>query len=158
MEEGKDIRIFSVSRLLEQIGQKVISDKAQIEGNIQKWTTYHLAVTAFLIVIRDGFAYLILCWLFIQNNISLGDFTLYFAAITGVGNWLTKLSDAVASYVETNHYIVDFWKFMQLPDEETHKKPITIDKPITFTFLQFLFLNLVLLYFLFYKKMTHFER
>lgn len=134
LEEGKDIRIFSVSRLLEQIGQKVISDKAQIEGNIQKWTTYHLAVTAFLIVIRDGFAYLILCWLFIQNNISLGDFTLYFAAITGVGNWLTKLSDAVASYVETNHYIVDFWKFMQLPDEETHKKPITIDKPITFTF------------------------
>ena len=134
LEEGKDFRIFSVSRLLEQIGQKVISDKAQIEGNIQKWTTYHLAVTAFLIVIRDGFAYLILCWLFIQNNISLGDFTLYFAAITGVGNWLTKLSDAVASYVETNHYIVDFWKFMQLPDEETHKKPITIDKPITFTF------------------------
>ncbi len=135
MQEGKDIRIFSMSALLKKISQMVITDKRNVEEKAEKLMAYHLSITAFLILLRDGFTYMYLCYLYIQGGLSIGDFTFYFATIAGVGNWLTKLSDSFSSYIETNNIVKDFNEFMELADsEEQGKAASDIEAPIEIEF------------------------
>lgn len=72
---------------------------------------------------------------------SIGDFTVYFAAITGVGEWLTKLANSISSYVEVQNNVTDFRSFLELSDDVDKKKIEKksnvfkqIESPITFTF------------------------
>lgn len=135
MQEGKDIRVFSMSALLKQISHWVINDKRNIEEKAEKLMVCHFSVTAFLILLRDGFAYIYLCYLFIQGKLSIGDFTFYFATIAGIGNWLTKLSDSISSYIEINNFVKDFTEFMELADsEEGEKVAVDIETPIEIEF------------------------
>lgn len=136
MQEGKDIRVFSMSRLLKEISQWVIKDKRNIEEKAEKLMVYHFSVTALLIFLRDGFAYVYLCCLYIGGGLSIGDFTFYFAAIAGVGSWLTKISDSISSYIETNNFVKDFTEFRELADleEEGEKEKTNIEMPIEVEF------------------------
>ena len=135
IKEAKDIRIYSLGTLLRQISQMVVKDKRIVEEKEQRLQFYHLLVTALLILFRDSVAYMYLIYLYINGRMSVGDFTLYFASITGIGNWLTKLSDAISAYIETNNYVVDFYKFMKLSDTEKNQdKRVRIGENISFEF------------------------
>ena len=135
MQEGKDIRVFSMSDLLKHISQWVIKDKRDIEEKAENLMVYHFSVTALLIFLRDGFAYVYLCYLYIRGGLSIGDFTFYFATIAGVGNWLTKLSDSVSSYIETNNFVKDFTEFKELADSvEGEEERTNIEMPIEVEF------------------------
>jgi ABC-type multidrug transport system fused ATPase/permease subunit len=49
----------------------------------------HLA-NGFMVIVRDGFAYAFLVYLLLNGRIGLGDFVMIFAAIGGVGGWLSN--------------------------------------------------------------------
>lgn len=141
MQEGKDIRIFSMAGLLKQISQQVINDKRNVEEKAERYMVYHFGVSALLVFLRDGLSYVYLCYRYIQGGLSIGDFTFYFAAITGVGTWLTKLSDSFSSYIETNNFVRDFTEFKELADSEdceekttVNKVPIDIEAPVEIEF------------------------
>ena len=57
-----------------------------------------------------------------EGDMSIGDFTVYFAAITGVGEWLTKLSNAISGYMEVNHDVTDLRHFLNLSDQKENKE------------------------------------
>lgn len=134
MKEGKDIRIFSMVDLMRDLSSRVIADKREIEEKTENINGYHYLANASLIFLRNGFAYLYLCSQFVKGNLSIGDFTLYFAAITGVGSWLTQLANAISQFVETNNYIKDFMDFIQIDDMGTGKKKVEIKDPIEIEF------------------------
>ncbi len=140
MKEGKDIRIFSMIDLMRDLSSRVIADKREIEEKAENINSYHYFVNAVLIFLRNGFAYLYLCSQFLKGNLSIGDFTLYFAAITGVGTWLTQLANAISQFVETNNYVKDFMDFIQIDEMEIGKKaeikaPIEIEfKDVSFSY------------------------
>lgn len=133
MKEAKDIRIFSMGTMLKQISQDVIRKKSGIEKQVQKWQFLHTSITASLILIRDGAVYLYLIYKYMNSDMSLGDFSMYFAAVTGIGMWLTKLSDAIAGYKETELFVQDFYEFMLLPEEDNlEKSGPGLEAPISF--------------------------
>ena len=124
-----------MSALLKKMSQMVITDKRNVEEKAEKLMAYHFSITAFLILLRDGFTYMYLCYLYIQGGLSIGDFIFYFAAIAGVGNWLTKLSDSFSGYIETNNFVKDFNEFMELADSEEQGKAASyIEAPIEIEF------------------------
>lgn len=133
MKEAKDIRIFSMGAMLKKITREVIQDKNEVEAKVQKWQFLHTFITAAMILLRDSAAYLFLIYKYLSSDMSLGDFSMYYAAITGIGMWLTKLSGAISVYKEVELYTQDFYEFMCLPEEnEGDRLKIDIEAPISF--------------------------
>lgn len=136
MQEGKDIRIYAMGSWLSQTAQTVLANKRELEEKVQTWQFHNMLWEGGLILLRDSTAYFYLIYSFLHTGMSIGDFSLYFAAITGFGNWLTKLSGAISGFVEADNYVTDFREFMELP-EEAKKTGYSIEKlkyPVSFTF------------------------
>ncbi len=134
MKEAKDIRIYSMVPMLKEITRTVIGGRCKVESDIQHWQTAHRFITAGTILIRDGIAYAFLIIRYLRTDMSIGDFSMYFAAITGIGTWLTKLSDAASEYKEASAYVRDFYQFMKLPEEDCEITPIEVKTPVSFEF------------------------
>lgn len=112
-KEGKDIRLYAFDALLHRIAQKTIRAKQEVEGKVERMEFYNMLFAALLLLLRDGMAYFYLIWKFLHSEMTLGDFTLYFAAITGVGGGLLKLARAISDFLETARYAEDFFEFIQ---------------------------------------------
>ena len=88
-----------------------------------------------LIFFRNGCAYAYLVYQYFHGSITIGDFTLYFSAITGLGAFLSKLTKAYSDFMEVDHYVTDFREFMEL-NTDKKKGEYNIDmlrRPISFT-------------------------
>ena len=118
MKEAKDIRMFSMSGMLREITEEVIRGKSRISVKVQRWQFLRLGITALLIFVRDGLAYLFLIGRYLDGGMSIGDFSLYFSAIAGIGMWLGQLAGAVSGFRETGNYVRDFYEFMELAEDE----------------------------------------
>ena len=118
MKEAKDIRIFSMSGMLKEITEEVIRGKTAVEAKVQRWQFLRGGITALLIFVRNGLACLFLIERYLEGGMSVGDFSLYFGAVVGIGMWLTELSGAVSGFREAENYVRDFHGFLALPEEE----------------------------------------
>lgn len=132
MKEAKDIRIYSLVPMLRAITKAVIANKNKVEGTVQKWQFLHMLLTALIILIRDSIAYLFLIYIYLNGNMTIGDFSMYFAAITGIGMWLNKLADSLSDYKEVLGFLRDFMKFKNLPESNSDKLPLQIPKKVSF--------------------------
>lgn len=135
MQEGKDIRIYSMAAFLREVARVVVADKRKVEEKVQSWQLRNMLLKGGFILLRDGVAYLYLIYCFLYKELSLGDFTLYFAAITGLGNWLTKLTEGISGFAEALNYVTDFRSFMELA-QEAKKRSRSVEEltaPLTFS-------------------------
>lgn len=134
IKEAKDIRIYSMIPMLREITNMVIQKKRKVESDIQKWQLFHMLVTAVMILVRDGVGYLFLLHLFLQTQMTIGEFAMYFTAISGIGIWLTKIADAVSAYKEVSGYASDFYEFMDMPEDEKKVEEYKLEAPVSFEF------------------------
>lgn len=117
MKEAKDIRIFSMTGMLKEITEEVIRGKNAVEAKVLRWQFLRAGITALLIFIRNGLACLFLIERYLEGGMTVGDFSLYFGAIAGIGMWLTKLSEAVSGFREAENFVRDFYGFLALPED-----------------------------------------
>lgn len=135
IQEGKDIRMYTMTSWLRKIAQSAIKEKEHVEKKAARWEMQKLLLNGFLIFLRNGCAYLYLIDQFFHAGMPIGDFTLYFAAITGLGDWLGKLTRAVSGFIEADHYAADFRQFMMLDEKKQAPKYDTdiLTRPLSFT-------------------------
>lgn len=135
MQEGKDIRIYSMASWLRQVTKAAIEKKTQVEKSCERLQFQKMCLTGVLIFVRDGAAYWYLIVGFLQGRLSIGDFALYFSAITGLGEWLIRLSEGIAAFMEANNYVTDFREFMELGNKAVQgRKADELIKPVSFVF------------------------
>ncbi len=140
MQEGKDIRIYGMIPWLQAIKKEVLGQKDALEKEIMDAQKKRLLLTGLLILLRDGSAYGYLIYCFLCGEMHIGDFVLYFAAITGLGNWLTGLVESIGQFLEAVHWRADFNQFMKLEHKDVavgEKEPTSsdaVEAPITFSF------------------------
>lgn len=133
MQEGKDIRIYSMASWLRQVAKAAIREKAQVEKSCERLQFRKMCLTGVLIFLRDGAAYWYLIAGFLRGQLSIGDFALYLAAIAGLGEWLIRLSEGIAAFMEANNYVTDFREFMELGEQRTQgRKADELIKPVSF--------------------------
>jgi len=101
-----------------------------MESDIQKRQFFHMIVTAIMILIRDGIGYLFLLYLYLHTQMAIGEFAMYFSAISGIGMWLTKIADAFSAYQEVCGYVNDFYEFMELPEDERETEECQFEAPV----------------------------
>lgn len=134
IKEAKDIRVYAMIPMLRAITNRVVQKKCKVESDIQKWQLFHMLVTATMILIRDGASYLFLLYLFLHTPMTIGEFAMYFTAISGIGIWLTKIADSLSGYKEVSGYVSDFYEFMELPEDEKKTEEYPLQAPISFEF------------------------
>lgn len=115
---GKDIRIYNMKRWLIRQIERFQSDEADIlKTRRRKEYETHL-VSCLLGFIRDGFAYIYLIVRTSRGSIGMGDFMLYFGAITGFSVWITDIVTQMGRIKTANVKMNDLRTFLDIPSED----------------------------------------
>lgn len=118
VKSGKDIRVYSMSRWMEGLISDLLGKKFQIHRKRSSQGYKTQIVGAVLDFLRDGFAYSFLIIKIMRGEISMGDFMLYFGAITGFGSWVVGI---IYHMKNLNIYNVDvnaLRTYLEIPDED----------------------------------------
>lgn len=132
---AKDIRIFTMSGWLKKIYSMLISKNASLERKVVTKQGLLLFIEGLLILARDGLAYAYLISRFLSSDpakqISIGDLTLYFAAITGFGNWLSSVVSNAQTVITTSYALSDYRSFIEFPDKINRNSKGNFDETIS---------------------------
>ena len=114
LAEGKDIRIYNMAGWLREMAQLALGQKRQLERTEAGYEQRRMVFSGALILVRDSCSYGFLLYAFFHRNMSVGDFALYFAAITGLGGYLGRLTESISQLQEARNYVKDFQEYMEL--------------------------------------------
>lgn len=119
---AKDVRIYNMSDFLMRKIDKHLDDANW--WNILR-NNGHFINCMLEDVFKFGVslgAYIYLIYLKLNSEMTLGDFSLYFGAITGFGQWLAKLVDSISEIISGAHNVNDFRGFLDIEDKMNTKK------------------------------------
>ncbi len=115
---GKDVRVYSMKNwLIGQIQRFQGEEREILKIRRRKGYETHL-VGCGLNFLRDGFAYAYLIVQTLQGKIGVGDFMLFFGAITGFSAWITGLVDQMSMLKTANVKMNDLRSFLDIPAED----------------------------------------
>ncbi len=113
---AKDLRVYNMTDfLMRKINRHL---KENTDFDIKKNNGHYINVV-FEDVLKFGVslgAYLYLIHLKLNSDMTLGDFSLYFGAITGFGTWLGRIVDSISTLIECDHKVNDYRNFLALKD------------------------------------------
>ncbi|MCH5334003.1 MAG: ABC transporter ATP-binding protein [Agathobacter sp.] len=116
---GKDVRVYNMKGWLTRQIQRFQAEEREIlKTRRRKEYETHL-VNCWLNFLRDGFAYAYLIVQTVQGKIGMGDFMLFFGAITGFSIWVTGLVDQMSRIKTANVKMNDLRTFLDIPAEDT---------------------------------------
>lgn len=116
---GKDVRVYNMTGWLTGQIQRFQGEERNIlRLRRRKEYETHL-VSCVLNFLRDGAAYAYLIVQTVQGKIGMGDFMLYFGAVTGFSAWITGLVDQMSMLKTANVKMNDLRTFLDIPPEDT---------------------------------------
>lgn len=116
-DQAKDIKIYRADSFFSELYEGIIQKKTRLVGRIQK---RYMGANLFgyvLSVLRDGVCYFYLIYQLSLSAITIGDFVLLIAAVTGFSENLAKVFKNMAVLVRDNIPLSELHKF--LSDSET---------------------------------------
>jgi ATP-binding cassette subfamily C protein len=127
---GKEIRLYGIS---DWIGSKFMFFRIKIhdiESQIKDFNTLTVWLDILLSFIREGFVYAYLCYMVINNNMSIADFTMYVATIAGFRGLFETIVTNFADMHGLSMQINDYRIFMSRPDVMVKtENPVPIPLP-----------------------------
>lgn len=114
---AKDIRLYGMKGWIDDISDDLLKAKSAWEIKIASKGFMRAAISALIMFIRNGGAYIYLIWKVVHNDISIGEFTLFFGAITGFSQWLQQIVDKVQVLSVASYQVDDYRYFLDLEDK-----------------------------------------
>lgn len=105
---AKDIRMYSMLGWLTRIYQDRVNDLTACDRSIRNRYALARLLEAGLILLRDGTAYAYLIWLLTRNQLTVGDFVLLIAAVSGLAGWIEGLISQSAELLRSHRDIRQF--------------------------------------------------
>lgn len=121
---GKDVRLFSMRLWLMNTLNKVMAARAKWVVKVAKRSYLTAVSDAFVVIIRDGVAYVFLFFAILNHKISIADFVLYFGAISGFSVFISKIIEGMSKINRTSLDICAMRDFLDMPDRPTGSKVI----------------------------------
>lgn len=135
---AKDIRIFGMFGWLNTLLINTQKEKLFWKKNIWRRSFFGGVFSALLLLVKDGFAYGVLVFLFVNKQMTVGDFVFYLGAITAFSAWLSGLSNKIHSIVEKSIKIGYYREYFEIPDYYNHQNgcriPTSQEWPIEIVF------------------------
>jgi len=129
---GKDIRVFDIKKFIKDKYMMANGAGIKIEEDIKNKKFSISLISIFLLFIREGLAYSYLVYMVLYKDMTIGDFTMYFATIASFASFIEKILDNISQINTQNLYISDFVDFMEKIDEEENKEFMKIPKDKTY--------------------------
>lgn len=121
IKSAKDIRLYRMEGWLQRIYNDNIQKIAQWYKQYDKLVLKTTLANSSLSLLREGVAYGYLIYLSVNNQISVGDFILYFSAITGFSGWLQNIIAQLVEMKRTSVFISKFRNFLDYPEIYKHE-------------------------------------
>lgn len=120
-EAAKDIRIYSMAQWLIAIYKGLIKERFVWSRRIELHNYIPNVVDAVIVFLRDGIAYAYLVSR-VLSGLPVGDFLLYFGAITGFSIWLSGATNEAVNINRSALQIEDVRSFLDMKDK-TNREP-----------------------------------
>ena len=129
---AKDIKIYKMMNWINANTDKYINESKKLEQRVQRKYTGRQLIEALLIFVRNGGAYFYLIWTMFHSDLTVGDFMLYFGAITGFGQWLSQIVGRISSLSNANYRVDDYRYLIEMKDYMKREGGVAIpDKKAT---------------------------
>lgn len=115
---GKDIRIFAISDWISAKYKMYKSKRIDIDKKIKKKYLAVELIDLLLALFREGLIYIYLIYSVIYNGMSIGNFTMYFATISGFALWMRKVMDDIVFIRAQNLYINDYRDYINIENDK----------------------------------------
>ncbi len=116
-EMGKDIRVYGMKDWLAERLRKLLADQRRVIRRRKTQQFMTQIVGCVVNLLRDGIAYIYLIYQTWQGNVSLGDFMLYFGAVTGFSGWVNQLIAHVGPLRDGNAQFNHIRTYLDIPAE-----------------------------------------
>jgi ABC-type multidrug transport system fused ATPase/permease subunit len=119
---AKDIRLFDMKSWINSSAKSFMNEKKELEKQVESKHFLQRLFEALLIFIRNGGIYIYLIWKMLHTNMTIGDFTLYFGAISGFGQWLQQIVERINNLSNANYMVDDYRYFIDTKDKLERNK------------------------------------
>jgi len=128
-EGAKDIRMYGMNGWLRATMERFTDDTMKVSYRIGWRNTRAALVDAFLILLRDGAAYAYLVHLLLADRITIGNFVLVFAAVSGFAGWISGLLLQTSDLLKASSEMNDIRAYYSIKDRFNTGKgePISLD-------------------------------
>lgn len=126
VQYGKDIRLYSMEPWFLHLWEKIMSTGMALHYKIRKRYFMARSVNAATLLVRDGVAYAYLIWSVLRGNITVGDFVLYFGAVTGFSDFVGNIINSANDLHKSNLQMNDMRLFIDMADEPEPEDPVSI--------------------------------
>ena len=114
---GKDMRLYHAGGWFTDIRSDLIGQSIKLTTKIQNRYFAAGIVQAFLLLLRDGFAYAYLIYMVGSGRITIPEFTLYFGAVTAFSGFVNQMVDSVNHLNGANIQMNAMRSFLDLAGE-----------------------------------------
>lgn len=114
---AKDIRVFGMLKWINSEKNKFMNEKLNLEKNIELKHLIQRLLSVVLVFLRNGGSYIFLIWKMFHSDMTIGEFSLFFGAITGFGQWLEQIVDRINRLSNANYQVDDYRYLMETNDK-----------------------------------------
>jgi ABC-type multidrug transport system fused ATPase/permease subunit len=122
---AKDIRIYSMAQWLMHLYRTFIKERGVWNKKIALHKYIPNVVDTVIVLLRDGVAYFYLITR-VLNGLPVGDFVLFFGAITGFSLWLAGIAKDITDIKGSSLQIDDVRGFNDMQDKSNHGAGISL--------------------------------
>ena len=115
---AKDIRLFRMQDWIISVLKTFSSDQLLLLRSMKMKHFQAGAVSLLVNMLRDGLAYVYLTTLVVNGEVSVGEYSVLFAAIAGISNWLNSLLLDIGNLDVAQREIGYLREYLALPNED----------------------------------------
>lgn len=120
---AKDIRLYHMTPWIKKLGEIYAEEDVAWTNRVQMNYFKTFLFEALLSFLKTGLSYAYLIYLMLKpdSTMGIGDFCLYFTAISEFGVWLSKVVGNIENLINSNYEVTNYREFIDLPDEMNRK-------------------------------------
>lgn len=130
---AKDIRAYDMKSWINHTAHSFMDEKNDLENQVQTKHFLQGLFEVILFLIRNGGGYIFLIWKMLNTDMTIGDFILYFGAITGFAQWLEQIVMSFKNLTNANFSVDDYRYLIDTKDKLKRDKGASLpayDKPV----------------------------
>ena len=124
---AKDIRIYGMAGWLRTVYDDLAAQSVSWQKRLSARQLLTRLADLGVILVRDGTAYAVLIAMSLRGEITVDQFVLYFAAISGFASYVGSILTAWNAMQTASLKLCDFREFMDLPDEDSGGRTLSAD-------------------------------
>ena len=119
---AKDIRLYNMTGFFSTYTNDIFGEYEKAEAAVAAKNIRSDYISALMILLRDGAAYVFLIYLVISGQITMGEFVFVFAAIAMFSTWIMGINQRLSELLQAASAIRDIRNFLDYPDISPENK------------------------------------